>query len=69
MISMWANTGSRRKQMELGGGERGEHVSERHQELLAGLASGSKNNGSQEKDSIKQKILKQNTPWTFTQRT
>lgn len=66
---MWANTGSRRKQMELGGVRKGEHVSERHQELLAGLASGSKNNGPRKRIPIKQKILKQNTPWTFTQRT
>ena len=27
-VRMWANTGSRRKQMELGGVRKGEHVSE-----------------------------------------
>lgn len=53
MSGMWPNTGSRRKQMELEGVRKDEHVSERHPKLLAGLASGTKNNGPRERIPIK----------------
>ena len=52
-VRMWLNTGSRRKQMQVGGVRKGEHVSERHPKLLAGLASGTKNNGPRERIPIK----------------
>ena len=39
--------------MELEGVRKDEHVSERHPKLLAGLASGTKNNGPRERIPIK----------------